>query len=172
MSQARQVGSSSLCLIGMPGAGKSTVGAMLAGRTGRGFIDTDDLIRSTTGCSLQYIVDTDGYLALRKIEQDVITALTQDNQVIATGGSAVYSEAAMSHLAGMATLIYLAVPYDVIEDRISDLDTRGLAKAADQTLADLYAERVPLYEKYARIHVDANDTPEQVVDNIITSLTP
>jgi shikimate kinase len=156
----------------MPGAGKSTVGAMLARQTGREFVDTDDLIRSSTGCSLQYIVDNDGYQSLRKIEQDVITGLAHDNQVIATGGSAVYSAKAMSHLAAMATLVYLVVPFDVIEDRISDLDTRGLAKAPDQTLADLYAERVPLYEKYARIHVDANDTPEQVVANIVASLDP
>ncbi len=156
----------------MPGAGKSTVGAMLARQTGRQFVDTDDLIRSSTGCSLQYIVDNDGYQSLRKIEQDVITGLAHDNQVIATGGSAVYSAKAMSHLADMATLVYLVVPFDVIEDRISDLDTRGLAKAPDQTLADLYAERVPLYEKYARIHVDANDTPDQVVANIVASLDP
>ena len=172
MNSSSQANNNNLCLIGMPGAGKSTVGAMLARQTGREFVDTDDLIRSSTGCSLQYIVDNDGYQSLRKIEQDVITGLAHDNQVIATGGSAVYSAKAMSHLAAMATLVYLVVPFDVIEDRISDLDTRGLAKAPDQTLADLYAERVPLYEKYARIHVDANDTPDQVVANIVASLDP
>jgi len=160
---------SNLCLIGMPGAGKTTVGTLLAGQTGKAFIDTDDLIRSTTGCSLQYIVEHDGYLALRKIEQDVIKGLHGDNCVIATGGSAVYSPSAMSHLAGMATMVYLAVPFEIIEQRIHDLDTRGLARRVDQSLAELYAERVPLYDKHSDIHVDASGTPKQIVDLILAS---
>lgn len=162
--------SDNLCLIGMPGAGKSTVGAMLAERMGKSFIDTDDLIRTTTGCSLQYIVDNDGYQALRKIEQDVITGLQASNEVIATGGSAVYSDAAMSHLASLATIVYLVVPYEVIEQRIHDLDKRGLARRADQSLANLYDERAPLYAKHAGIHVDANDDPATVTERIIDSL--
>jgi len=170
MTASNDAPSGNLCLIGMPGAGKSTVGAMLAERMGKAFVDTDDLIRTTTGCSLQYIVDNDGYQALRKIEQDVITGLQASNQVIATGGSAVYSDIAMSHLAGLATLIYLVVPYEVIEQRIHDLDTRGLARRADQSLANLYDERAPLYAKHARIHVDANDDPATVTERIIDSL--
>lgn len=156
-----------ICLIGMPGAGKTTVGTLLANKTGKAFIDTDDLIRSTTGCSLQYIVDNDGYRALRKIEQAVITGLQADNSIIATGGSAVYSPAAMSHLESMAILVYLAVPFDIIEERIRDLDKRGLARRADQSLAELYAERVPLYEKHAGALINASGTPEQNVDLIL-----
>ena len=171
MTASNDAPSGNLCLIGMPGAGKSTVGAMLAERMGKAFVDTDDLIRTTTGCSLQYIVDNDGYQALRKIEQDVITGLQASNQVIATGGSAVYSDAAMSHLASLATIVYLVVPYEVIEQRIHDLDKRGLARRADQSLANLYDERAPLYAKHARIHVDANDDPATVTERIIDSLS-
>lgn len=161
-----------ICLIGMPGAGKTTVGTLLASRTGKAFVDTDDLIRSTTGCSLQYIVDQDGYRALRKIEQDVITMLDKTDSIISTGGSAVYSASAMSHLAGMATLVYLAVPFEIIEERIRDLDTRGLARRADQSLAELYAERMPLYERYADLRIDASDTPENVAESVLLQLVP
>jgi len=158
---------SSLCLIGMPGSGKTTVGRLLAERTGRQFIDTDDLIRSSTGRPLQDIVDHDGYLALRSIEHDIIRDLDCQNVVISTGGSAVYSDAAMQHLRNIATIIYLALPLSVIENRIQDLDTRGLAKRADQSLADLYAERVPLYERHADIRVDADGTPYVVPLNFV-----
>jgi shikimate kinase len=159
-----------LCLIGMPGSGKTTTGRLLARRTGKSFVDTDDLIRSASRHSLQHIVDHKGHLALRAIEQDVICALHCSNSVIATGGSAVYSASAMSHLAGMATIIYLAAPLATIESRIHDLDIRGLVRRADQDLSDLYAERTPLYEQYASVRVDASGAPEQTVDQIITAL--
>lgn len=159
-----------LCLIGMPGSGKTTTGSLLARRTGKSFLDTDDLIRSTSGHSLQHIVDHQGQQALRALEQDVICALNCSNSVIATGGSAVYSVTAMSHLANMATIIYLAAPLAIIESRIHDLDMRGLVRRADQDLSDLYAERTPLYERYASIRVEASGTTEQTVDQIVAAL--
>ena len=175
MPDAKRVGArkptSNLCLIGMPGSGKTTIGQLLAKRTGRQFIDTDDMIRVYTGRSLQDIVDNDGHLALRAIEEEVVRSLDCNDCVISTGGSAVYSDRAMQHLKKIATIIYLSLPLAVIEERIRDLDTRGLAKRADQQLADLYAEREPLYERYADDRIDAVGAPDEVAGRILDNIT-
>ena len=157
-----------IVLIGMPGAGKSTVGVVLAKQTARDFIDSDVIIQSTEGRSLQQIVDNDGYLALRKIEEETLLALTVSNHVIATGGSAVYSDAAMSHLASDGALVFLNVSPSVLEARVGDFGTRGLAKSAEQSFAGLYEERLPLYRKWAEVTV-ACDTlsHEEVVSRIV-----
>ena len=89
---------SNIVLIGMPGSGKSTVGIVLAKLTSRDFVDTDVLIQTSQGRTLQDIVDTEGYMVLREIEERILLKLDCINHVIATGGSAVYSHAAMTHL--------------------------------------------------------------------------
>ena len=155
-----------ISLIGMPGAGKTTTGRLLAGLLGMQFLDIDELIRQQQQRSLQDIVDTDGPLYLRELEEQVILALAPKNTVIATGGSAVYSVAAMEHLATLSHVVYLQAPYEVIVDRIRDLDTRGLAKKAQQTLFELYTERAVLYERYAEITVDATLAADAVAKNI------
>ena len=155
-----------ISLIGMPGAGKSTSGLMLAQQQNLQFIDTDQLICKHSGRSLQDIVDEDGPMRLREIEEQVILALDTEQCVIATGGSAVYSSAAMEHLAAISHIIYLYVPYDIIEKRIRNLDTRGLARQPRQSLYDLYLERAALYERYAEFTVDASLAPEIVARNI------
>ncbi len=161
-----------ICLIGMPGSGKSTTGNILAGLCGMDLIDTDDLIREQQQRSLQSIVDEQGYLYLREIEADIICRLQPDNTVIATGGSAVYSDAAMQHLASLSLLVYLEAPYEIIEMRIHNLDTRGLARRPGQSLADLYRERTALYRRWAQLTVDANQPPEVVAKQIIAHVRP
>lgn len=162
---------SSLVLIGMPGAGKSTVGVLLAKLTCRSFVDTDVLIQSQEGKPLQEIVDKDGYLALRTIEEQVILGHGCMGCVIATGGSAVYSPAAMAHLKRHGTVVYLAVGLPTLEERVRDLHTRGLAKRPDQSFRDLYDERTPLYRKYADITIDCEGhTHEEVCAKIIEAL--
>jgi shikimate kinase len=160
-----------LILIGMPGAGKSTVGVILAKRTMRAFVDTDVLIQTYRGRTLQDIVDADGYLVLRKIEEEVLLGLRVRNHVIATGGSAVYSEAAMAHLRSNGIAIFLDADLPTIASRIRDFGTRGLAKRPDQDLADLFRERVELYRKYADIIIPcgARDQ-EDVCASIIEEL--
>ena len=148
----------------------TSTGHLLSERTGKDFLDTDDLIRADTGKSLQQIVDESGYLVLRDIEQRVICDLECEQSIIATGGSAVYSAAAMAHLADISTLVYLAAPFAVIEQRIRDLDTRGLARRPGQGLEELYRERVPLYQQYADLTVNADDETQNVVDHILASL--
>jgi len=162
----------SLILIGMPGAGKSTVGVLLAKRLAMAFVDTDLLIQTRAGLTLQQIVDREGHLGLRRLEEQVLCELPEDGaRVIATGGSAVYSEPAMARLKSLGRCVYLACPLEVIEQRVTDEDSRGLARHPGQGLQALYDEREPLYRRYADLIVDCGClTPEQVVAGICDRL--
>ena len=152
----------------MPGAGKSTVGVILAKQTARLFIDTDLLIQTEQSRSLQEIVDNDGHMTLRRIEEDVILRLNHSHHVIATGGSAVYSPVAMKHLKADGVAVFLNVDLFTLQSRVRDFDTRGLAKRQDQNFTDLFKERYPLYIEYADIIVDcAGLTQEEVCSKII-----
>jgi shikimate kinase len=160
-----------IVLIGMPGSGKSTVGVILAKLTSRSFVDTDVLIQTSEGRSLQDIVDKEGHMALRQIEERVILGLNCRNHVIATGGSAVYSHAAMNHLKSNGIIVFLEVELLTLESRIHDFGTRGLAKRPDQTIADLFAERRILYTRYADLTVDCGGlSHEGVCAKIISEL--
>lgn len=160
-----------IALIGMPGAGKSTVGVLLAKRLGKAFVDTDLVIQSAEGCTLQDIVDRRGHLALRPIEEREIAALDVRDHVIATGGSAAYSERAMDALRAHSVVVYLHVPLAGIEERVRNLDSRGLSMAPGQTLADLYAERTPLYRRHADIVVDCDGLDQEAaVDAVCQAL--
>ena len=155
----------------MSGAGKSTVGVILAKRTSRDFVDTDVLIQTSQGRTLQDIVDTDGYTMLRKIEEDALLGLCVQNHVVATGGSAVYSDQAMTHLKSDGVIILLDVDLVTLESRVSDLSTRGLAKRLDQSFAELFDERFALYTKYADITIKcAGLTQEDVCARIIEEI--
>lgn len=157
-----------IVLIGMPGAGKSTVGVILAKETAREFVDTDLLIQSAEGRMLQEIVDTDGYLALREIEEKVLLGLSVRHTVVATGGSAVYSERAMAHLKAHGTVVFLEVELATLERRVKDYRTRGLAKRPDQSFTDLFAERSVLYRRYAEVAIRCDElTMEEVCERII-----
>lgn len=159
---------SNLVLIGMPGSGKSTVGVILAKRTSRNFVDTDVLIQISQQRTLQDIVDTDGYLALREIEEEVLLGLSVRNCVIATGGSAVYSDSAMVHLTSSGRVIFLDADIPTLESRVHDFRTRGLAKRPDQEFADMFSERFALYTKYAEITIKASGlTHEEVCELIV-----
>ncbi|MFZ7126560.1 MAG: shikimate kinase [Desulfobacterales bacterium] len=163
---------SNFVLIGMPGSGKSTVGVLLAKETTRNFIDTDVLIQTAQGRSLQEIVDSDGHMALRRIEEETILALSCRNHVIATGGSAAYSHSAMLHLKAGGRIVFLEVDLGVLESRIRNFDTRGLAKRPGQSFADLYEERYALYRNYADVTIDCSHlNQDQVCEQIIRSFT-
>ncbi|MBT3354588.1 MAG: shikimate kinase [Candidatus Scalindua sp.] len=154
---------SNLTLIGMPGAGKSTVGIILAKNLSFGFIDTDVLIQINQQKSLQQILDESGHLNLRKVEEREIMKLNIRKHVIATGGSAAYSTNAMSHLLNISKVIFLEVSFEEIERRIHNFKTRGIAKTEDQTFRDLYDERQSLYKKYADIIIDCNRSDQEEI---------
>jgi shikimate kinase len=147
---------SNITLIGMPGAGKSTVGIILAKNLGAGFIDTDVLIQINQQKRLQEIIEACGHLQLRAIEEQEILKINIANHVIATGGSAVYSEKAMIHLRALSTIVFLKVDFDVLIRRIQNFETRGIAKAKNQSFQALFEERQILYRKYADITFDCN----------------
>ncbi len=171
-----------IILIGMPGAGKSTVGVILAKTLGMQFIDTDILIQQRTGRMLQEILDEDGPDAFRRIEEEAILSLTgqapQTNQssqnapvpaVIATGGSVVWSRAAMEHLKSLGLVVYLEISFSEIERRIRNITTRGIVLMPNQTLRGMYDSRVPLYKQYADYTIlCSGEDPESVVRSIIT----
>lgn len=155
-------------LIGMPGVGKSTVGVLLAKALGRYFLDTDVFIQAAQGRSLQEIIDSDGLAAFCKIEEEYATCIDLTNAVIATGGSVVYSECAMRSLAEHGVIIHLDLPVERIEQRLANLPTRGVVMEKGQTIHSLYAQREPLYRKYAQITIDCTGrTHEQIVAEIV-----
>lgn len=158
-------------LIGMPGAGKSTIGVLLAKSMLYSFVDTDLMIQNSCGKSLCDIINENGTDAFLKTENDVICAGEFDRCVIATGGSAVYGEEAMAKLKSNGTVIYLELPLTEIERRLGDIHTRGVAMKNGTTVAELYDERKSLYEKYADITLSCTGlTAEQCVDEIIKKL--
>jgi shikimate kinase len=158
----------SLTLIGMPGAGKSTLGLLLAKNLAKDFIDTDLLIQLEQRKTLQDILHEQGYLALRKAEEHVLLQANYPNHVIATGGSAIYSAAGMQQLKQFGPIIFLDVSIALLEQRIHNMHNRGIACPANQTFAEVYAERRPLYLHYADIVIDCNGkNQEQIVDEII-----
>ena len=156
-----------IILIGMPGAGKSTIGVLLAKTMGMSFCDTDLVIQKNTGQRLQQIIDRDGLDAFLKAEEEAICSLECENTVIATGGSAVLSHAAMAHLKAKGRCVYLSISLEECIRRIRNIKTRGIAVRKGQTLQDVYLEREPLYRQYADRTVDcAGKSAEEIVSVI------
>lgn len=147
---------SNIVMIGMPGAGKSTVGVVLAKTMGMGFVDVDLVICQINGGSLQEIVDRTSHEEFLKLEGSAAKTLVCSRSIIATGGSMIYSADAMEHLKEMGVVIYLKAQLSDLEARITNMQTRGIAFKPGETLADLYAERTPLYEKWADITVEVS----------------
>jgi shikimate kinase len=157
---------SNITLIGMPGAGKSTIGIILAKNLGLGFIDTDVLIQINRQKTLQEIIDENDHLHLREIEEQEVLKLNIARHVIATGGSVVYSEPAMAHLQSLSRIVFLDVSFEELERRIHNFESRGIAKRADQSFRQLFEERQRLYRRYAEIAIDGNlrDQEELAMD--------
>ncbi len=145
-----------IVLIGMPGAGKSTVGVLLAKTLGMPFLDIDLLIQQSEGKLLQDIINNSGIDVFQAIEEKTILGLNTEGHIIATGGSAVYSRKAMEHLKENGTIVYLKSKLYQIEKRIKNISSRGIVIGKGQTLRELYAERTPLYEAFADITVDCS----------------
>lgn len=159
-----------IILIGMAGCGKSTVGVLLAKALGMSFLDTDLVIQRREGKKLQEIINGCGLEYFKRAEDAALLSVETDNTVIATGGSAVYYDDAMKHLKAGGKCVWLALPFDVIERRIRNIKTRGIAIAPGKTLRDVFEERQPLYEKYADITVNCVGSAEDNVAEVIKAL--
>lgn len=160
-----------IVLIGLPGAGKSTIGVILAKTLGMRFIDTDILIQENTGRILQTIINEDGTEAFLKTEEKNILGLNVTNAVIATGGSAVYSSHAMEHLKSDSIIVYLNISFDEMKRRLRNIKTRGVVMIPGQNLRDMVNQRIPLYEHYADIAIDCSyDDFENVVEKVVKKI--
>lgn len=160
-----------LVLIGMPSSGKSTLGVLLAKALGMDFIDTDILIQNETNRKLQDIITNDGIDKFLEIEDEILNDINVTNTVISTGGSAIFGDRSMNHLKETSKVIYIKLPYEEIERRIEDINTRGIAMSKDETLLDVYNKRIPLYEKYADIFLETlNLSIESSVEKLIKLL--
>lgn len=160
-----------ISLIGMPGAGKSTVGVLLAKLSGLAFNDTDLEIQVQAGATLQEIVDRRGHIALRALEEEILLAVPLENSVIATGGSVVYSDRIMQRLQRAGPLVYLDVPLSTLETRVAAAPPRGIASATGCTYADVFHERTPLYRRYADLTVATEGRdPQDVAADIVARL--
>lgn len=157
-----------LVLIGMPAAGKSTLGVVLAKTLGMDFVDTDLLIQKAQGELLQDIIDKEGLLHFMQLEETILSGLKLSDSIISTGGSAVYSEKAMQNLKIGGYILYLHVSFDEIEKRLKNITTRGIVMREGSTLKDVFKERVPLYRQYADSVIDCTGKNlEQCIDEIV-----
>ena len=157
-----------IVLIGMPGVGKSTVGVLLAKQKGFSFLDTDIYIQTRESKSLQELIKEKGLSGFCDLEETYIRSIAVEAHVIATGGSVIYRHQAMEHLQESGLIIYLDIGLDRLKKRLDDVNARGVVIAPGQNLGDLYAERHPLYLKYAYVTVKTNGlTPDQVVRDIV-----
>ncbi len=148
---------SNITLIGMPGAGKSTVGIVLAKMLCKNFIDADLVIQHNEGKRLHKIIDEIGNERFLKLENSTLANMKVHNSIISTGGSAIFGKEAMAHLKKTSTVVYLKVSYDIIEKRLGNLKRRGVILDEGQTLRDIYDIRTPLYESYADIIIECDN---------------
>lgn len=157
-----------IVLIGMPAAGKSTVGVIVAKILGYQFIDSDLIIQEREQRLLKDIIAEDGLDGFIAIENDVNSKINERKTVIATGGSVIYGEEAMKHLASIGCIVYIKLSAKALERRLGNIKKRGVALRDNQTFEELYKERCPLYEKYAHVTIDSeNMETEDLVEAII-----
>ena len=150
----------SISLVGMAGAGKSSIGKKLADRLGFSLIDSDLVIETEYQESLQQVLDKSGQENFLKIEEKALMSIEFNNTILATGGSAIFSELAMDYLRNRSSIIFIKVPYNKIVERVSNFSERGFLKTSDQTIQEAFVERQSLYKNFADYEV-ANDASKE-----------
>ena len=162
---------SHMILIGMPACGKSTVGVLAAKALGSRFVDADLVLQEREGRRLPAIIENEGIEARLRLEEAVNLTLgnhPKPPMVLATGGSAIYSAAAMEHYRAVGTVVYLRLSYETVKRRLGDYSNRGVIMPAGYTLRDLYNERCALYERYADLTID--ESPRDRIGDIVEAL--
>lgn len=160
----------SIILIGMPSCGKSTLGVLLAKKLGMEFIDSDLLIQSKYKKLLHELIAEQGNEGFLALEAEVNCSIQATDAVIATGGSAVYSERAMRHLAGLGKIVYIHISYEEMAARLGDYAHRGVVMPNGYTLRDLYDERTALYQKYAHVTVSGEGGMTKAIERIVKEI--
>ena len=158
----------SISLIGMAGAGKSSIGIKLAKHLKFDFVDSDLIIEKKYGKSLQDILNQKGNTKFKEIEEGALLSVEFNQIVLATGGSAVFCDTAMDYIKENSMVIYLEVPYEDISARISNFSERGLLKRSDQTIQEAYKEREGLYQNCADYIVQNNEKIDSCLNKIFS----
>ena len=156
-----------IILIGMPGSGQSSIGVVLAKTLASFFIDTDLIIQVQRRNTLQRLIDDDGLESFRRYEEEALLSVDGTDTVVATGGSAVFCEKGMAHLKENGVCVYLKLPLEDIKKRLANIKTRGIAMSKGETIDDVYAERIPLYERYADVTVECHGKNVEEIVEII-----
>ena len=159
----------SISLIGMAGAGKTTIGKLLSSKLSFQFIDSDKIIENLYG-NTQQIINLQGNERFKAIEEEVLLSIEFDNTILSTGGSAIFSLPAMEYLKESSEIIYLDVPLEIISNRIGNFCGRGFIKNSKQSFRDAYDERESLYRKYANHIVENTDEVDECVEKIVLLL--
>ena len=160
-----------ITLVGMPAVGKSCMGRAIAKQFNMKLVDGDKVIEKVYGQSLQSIMDSAGLEGFKRIEEDVLLGIKEDNIVFTPGGSAVYYPAVMEQFKRSGIVIYLYASAEVIKNRAVDFSKRGVVLKPGMTMDDLYNERAPLFEKYADITVcEDGCSLEETIDNVLEAL--
>ncbi len=159
-----------IVLIGMPGSGKSTIGVVLAKHLGYTFIDSDIVIQEKHKKLLCELIDEFGEEGFLKIENDVNKSLDVDRTVIATGGSAVYSEESMMHLKKSSIFVYLKVNNSELDNRVTDLKERGVVTNGKETMQEIFEDRTRLYQRYADVMIDEDEFSAISVPKIVDEI--
>jgi shikimate kinase len=146
----------------MPGAGKSTLGVLLAKTLVRNFVDTDVMIQASEGHRLQEIIAEKGLESFLDLESTYLLGLEISGAVIATGGSVIYRPQSMAHLSRLGKIVYLECPYEVLETRVKNMDDRGVVRYPQQSFQDLYLEREPLYRSFSEFTVACSSNPHEI----------
>ena len=172
MSNVTNTEANCVTLIGMPGAGKSSVGRYLAKALKLRFHDTDDDLERRENATLQTIMDTKGLDYFRALEESLLLNVNFRGEVIATGGSVIYSQPLIAKLKTLGPIVFLDVPLLTLQDRVAQDAPRGMAKNQDTSYEELYQQRYPLYKQWADITIDCGDsaTPEIIADVILKAL--
>jgi 3-dehydroquinate synthase len=161
-------------LVGLMGAGKTTIGRLLARRLDMTFIDSDHEIEARTGATIPWIFEIEGEASFRRREADVIRELTAQNGIVlATGGGAVLNPASRALLAERGTVIYLRASVSSILARTAHDKNRPLLQTADprRKLEDLTAQREPLYREIADMVIDTGrPNVQSMVQTILDQL--
>lgn len=157
----------SISLVGMAGAGKSSIGKQLADHLGYSFIDSDLLIETEYQESLQQVLDRSGKENFLKIEENALMSIEFNNTILATGGSAIFSELAMDYIRSRSSIIFIEAPYKKIVERVSNFSERGFLKSSDQTIQEAFVERQFLYKHFADFEVVNDASQEKCLNQIL-----